>query len=153
MSEVKRENFRMYGWKRRATARVGGACKTIAIQTPEIKPRENQKQKKKVVVISIFTTQRIAKTRHTTSQNRNPLSTSPLGFFTPENVSSQISSAIIFASLTPSALGSRTRCPLLICVNASKYTFANTPNPVFTSLWNGNDRLISNKSSRDCRAS
>lgn len=46
MSEVKRENFRMYGWKRRATARVGGACKTIAIQTPEIKPRENQKQKK-----------------------------------------------------------------------------------------------------------
>jgi hypothetical protein len=50
----------------------------------------------------------------TTSQNRKPLSTSCFGSFTPGKVSSQISSAMAFASFTPSALGSRTRVPLLI---------------------------------------
>ncbi|KAH9849852.1 hypothetical protein C2E23DRAFT_340563 [Lenzites betulinus] len=89
----------------------------------------------------------------TTSQNRNPRSTSSCGYFTPGNVSSQISSAICFASRTPSAFGSRTRCRPFRCVSASRYTFASTPNPVFTSVWNGSDRLMSSRSSRVRRAS
>ncbi|KAI0741996.1 hypothetical protein C8Q80DRAFT_169445 [Daedaleopsis nitida] len=42
--------------------------------------------------------------------NRNPRSTSALGYFTPWKVSSQMSSATCFASFTPSAFASRTRC-------------------------------------------
>ena len=89
----------------------------------------------------------------TKSQNRNPLSTSSLGDFTPGNVSSHRSRAISFATCTPGAVASRTLAPLLMCVSASKYTFANMPNPVFTSVWNGRESVISKKSSRACRAS
>ena len=84
----------------------------------------------------------------TTSQNRNPRSTSRPGDLTPGNVSSQISRAIALASRTPSAFGSRTLVRLFRCVSASKYTLASTPNPVLTSDWKGSERAMSNKSSR-----
>ena len=89
----------------------------------------------------------------TTSQKRKPRSTSAFGYLTPWNVSSQMSSAICFASRTPSAFGSRTRCRPLMCVSASRYTLASTPKPVFTSLWNGSERFTSSRSSRARRAS
>jgi hypothetical protein len=89
----------------------------------------------------------------TRSQNLNPRSTSCFGYFTPGNVSSQISNAISFASFTPSAFGSRTLVRLLICVSASRYTLASTPNPVFTSVWKGNEIAMSKRSSRVRRAS
>lgn len=89
----------------------------------------------------------------TTSQNLNPLSTSALGYLIPVKVSSQISKAMFLASLIPDPFGSLTLCPPLMWVRASRYTLARIPNPVLTSVWKGNERVMSNRSSRARRTS
>lgn len=101
--------------------------------------------------VKLKTRPTIENLERTASQNLNPLRTSPLGSFTPLNVSSQKSKASSLACRTPSAFASTTAPPYR-WTNPSRYTLIKIPYPVLTSVWNGKDNEMSSRSSRCRRA-